>query len=70
MEEELTAKMHSEFVIPQELEDKNTAIVIWNHHGLEAPEDELRNICDEFGFSFEILMKYKELYRRLVKEGK
>ena len=70
MKEELTAKMHSEFTVDKETEQKHRAGCVWGVVGFDAPKDTIEEWAKEYGVTYEISMKWKSYWKSLHSSSK
>jgi hypothetical protein len=60
MEDELTAKMHSEFEVDEETDIQHRCISLWKLYGADESDPNFPDDCRRFGLTVEQAMKYKE----------
>ena len=70
MKEELTAKMHSEFTVDKETEQKHRAGCVWGVVGFDAPKDNIEEWAKEYGVTYDICMKWKSYWKSLHSSSK
>lgn len=57
MEDEFTAKMHSEFTIDEETDQKHRAGTTWGLVGFDAPREKIEEWAKEYGVDYDICIK-------------
>lgn len=70
MEDEFTAKMHSEFTVDEETDQKHRAGTTWGLIGFDADEASIRHWAECYGTTYETCMKWKSYWRNLYKNSK
>lgn len=65
MEEQLTAKMHSEFSITKEQEQKQRAGCVWGVVTFDAPKEKIEHWASRYGVTYEECMKWKSYWKNL-----
>lgn len=65
MEEQLTAKMHSEFSITKEQEQKHRAGCVWDVVLFDAPREKIEHWASRYGVTYEECMKWKSYWKNL-----
>ena len=70
MEDEFTAKMHSEFTIDEETDKKHRAGTTWKLIGFDAPKAEIEHWAELYGTTYETCMKWKSYWRNLHENSK
>lgn len=66
LREELTSKMHDEFTIPEEIEEKHRAGCVWEFEcDRNSSEEEIRKSAKSFSISYEAAMKWRNYWLRL-----
>jgi len=65
MEEQLTAKMHSEFSITKEQEQKHRAGCVWGVVGFDAPKEKIEHWASRYGVTYEECLKWKNYWKNL-----
>ena len=70
MEDEFTAKMHSEFTIHEETDQKLRAGTTWGLVGFDADEVSIRHWAELYGTTYETCMKWKSYWRTLHENSK
>lgn len=66
LREELTSKMHDEFTITKEEDDKLRAGCVWHIEcGRNSSEEEIRKSAKSFSISYETAMKWRDYWLRL-----
>ena len=70
MKDELPAKMHSEFTVSKETDQKHRAGTTWGLIGFDADEASIRHWAECYGTTYETCMKWKSYWRNLYKNSK
>lgn len=70
MEEELTAKMHSEFTVSKETDQKHRAGCVWGLVGYDATREKIEECAKEYGVDYDICIKWKSYWRNLHDNSK
>ena len=65
MEEQLTAKMHSEFTITKEEEQKQRVGCVWGVVGFDAPKEKIEHWASRYGVTYEECLKWKNYWKNL-----
>lgn len=65
MEEQLTAKMHSEFAISKETELKQRAGCVWDVVCFDAPKEKIEHWASRYGVTYEECVKWKSYWQKL-----
>ena len=65
MEKQLTAKMHSEFTITKEEEQKHRAGCVWDVVLFDAPREKIEHWASRYGVTYEECMKWKSYWKNL-----
>lgn len=69
MEDELTAKMHSEFTVSKRIEIKHKAMCVWMIAGINADSKTLSRWCKTYGITEKNAMKWKDYCKQLIMEN-
>ena len=71
LREELTSKMHDEFTIPKEIDEKHRAGCMWGFWcDNNSSEKEIRKWAKHYSISYETAMKWKDYWLRLNENKK
>lgn len=70
MEEELTAKMHSEFKVDATIDKRHRVGCVWRLVGFDAPKEEVERWADSYGVSYGECMQWKNYWQKLMKKRK
>ena len=70
MKEELTEKMHSEFTVSKETDQKHRAGCVWGLVGYDAPREKIEEWGKEYGVDYDICIKWKSYWRNLHDNSK
>ena len=70
MEEELTEKMHSEFTVSKETDQKHRAGCVWGLVWYDAPREKIEEWAKEYGVDYDICIKWKSYWRNLHDNSK
>lgn len=62
MKEELTEKMHSEFIVSKETEIRHRAGCVWTVLDKEATKEQIVEQARRFGITYEAAMKYRDYW--------
>lgn len=65
MEEELTAKMHSEFTVDEETDKKHRAGCVWGVAGFDAPREKIEELSTFYGITYDMSMKWRAFWKNL-----
>lgn len=65
MEDELTAKMHSEFTVSKRIEIKHKAMCVWMIAGINADSRTLSRLCKTYGITEKNAMEWKDYCEQL-----
>ncbi|MBQ8969177.1 MAG: hypothetical protein IJ064_05550 [Bacteroidaceae bacterium] len=64
-EEELTEKMHSEFTVSKETDQRLRVGSVWTLLGFDAPRAEIEHWAKRYGVTYDLCMKWKAYWRNL-----
>ena len=70
MKEELTAKMHSEFTVSKETDQKHRAGCVWGLVGYDAPREKIEEWAKEYGVDYDICIKWNSYWKNLHDNSK
>ena len=70
LKEELTEKMHSEFSVSDEIDQKHRAGSVWRLLGYEASKEDVEHWAKRFGTTYEKCMEWKAYWRNLRANSK
>lgn len=70
MEDEFTAKMHSEFTIDEETDKQLRVGSVWKLVGFDAPREEIVHWAECYGTTYEKCMNWKSYWRNLHENSK
>lgn len=65
LKEELTEKMHSEFTVDKETDQKHRAGSVWTLLGFDASRKDIEHWASRYGVTYDICMKWKAYWRNL-----
>lgn len=65
MEDEFTAKMHSEFIVDEETDKKHRAGCVWDVIGFNAPKEDIEEWAKFYDVTYDICMKWKKYWKNL-----
>lgn len=65
MQDELTAKMHSEFTVDHETEKRHRAGCVWQVLNKDASKEEIEKFAMRYGIDYETAMKWKDYWLSL-----
>lgn len=70
MEDEFTAKIHSEFSVSRETDLKHRAGCVWGVVGFNADKADIERWAKEYGVSYAECVKWKSYWRTLHENSK
>ena len=70
LKEELTEKMHSEFTVSRETDQKHRAGCVWGVAGFDAPRKDIEHWAGRYGVTYDTCMKWKAYWRNLHQNSK
>jgi hypothetical protein len=65
LKEELTEKMHSEFTIDEETDQKHRAGTVWTLVGFDATKEDITHWAGRYGTTYEKCMEWKAYWKNL-----
>lgn len=65
MKDELTEKMHSEFTVSEETDQKHRAGYVWGVAGFDAPKKKVEQWAKEYGVQYETCIRWKSYWKSL-----
>jgi hypothetical protein len=65
MQDELTTKMHSEFTIDAETENRHRAGCVWLQLTADATKEEVEECAKSYEIDYETAMKWKDYWLNL-----
>ena len=65
LKEELTEKMHSEFTVNEETEQKHRAGCVWGVVGFDASKDKIEEWSKFYGITYDMSMKWRSFWNNL-----
>lgn len=65
LKEELTEKMHSEFTVSRETDQKHRAGCVWGVAGFDAPRKDIEHWAGRYGVTYDTCMKWKAYWKNL-----
>lgn len=70
LQEELTAKMHSEFTVDAETDRKHRAGCVWEVVGFDATREDIEHWASRYGVTYDKCMEYKSFWHNLHQNSK
>lgn len=70
MQDELTAKMHSEFTISDDMEIRNRALSVWSMCGYDREHPKFKHYCEIYGLTQNQALMWYVFWKRLHDSSK